>query len=385
MIMQIRKISILLSLLLASSCGPTVKLAPDLPAELPRTVALLPVASGGDVRRERVDYLERALRRELDSVGFVVLDAAPTVDLCADSRCSRRSELASKYGVQGLLTFDIESAYRANIIAGYVNTIHGTLRLFSASSKELASVDHTERERGGLLFNSGQVLEGLRSTSDNFGDESFNRLADRFVKTLVDSLPKPKGTGALSQLGELNLSGATSTGLGGGRFEVCAVGSAGGRAFVNVDRTRIPLREVQPGKYCSALLLGGLVRPGSRVVVELRSPFGVAKTTDLESKQFLLCDLNGLLQLTAGPTVRFGCSESGSSPKGTECAEWLQQCRGTELVVYRGAAEGGPFERLGVMSAPTWTDSAPRSEAPVYAVVAVSSNGARSSLLTINR
>ena len=384
--MKLLSLCFLLLCLSFCSCGPTIVRAPELKENPPRVVALLPIRANEEIRRERLDYLQEALRRELRSSGFLLLDEASVSDLCGGETCPRRGELLSRFKVQGFVALTVESSYRANFLAGYLNTLHGTLRLLDPQGKELQSVEYTEREKGGLLFNSGQVLEGLRSTSDNFGDESFNRLADRFIKVVAAAVPAPKSSQDLSSYGVASLSEVTTLGLGEGRYRFCASGTSGARASLVLDRQKISLRETRPGSYCGTLLLSGLIRPTSKIYVELRSPYGALDRRELEARPFLLCDPGTLLR-RGGSTLAYGCSSDLTEQAKSECQTQLALCQDSQLLVFSGESEEGPFQKRGVLSAPSWTDpEVPAgSDKRTYAVLAVSPQGSRTSVLTLVR
>lgn len=368
---------------LSLACGPTVKKTPELSQRENRVIGMLPVNTDDEIRRERLDYLQTSLKRELQSSGYLVVDDALLSGECGGADCPRLPTVAKKFQIQTFAKLHIDSLYRANFLAGYLNTLHGNLRLFDSSGREIESIEHTEREKGGLVFNSGQVLEGLRSTSDNFGDDSFNRLGERFVKVLVGEVPPPKGATESQSFTAVKLAQVNTLSLGEGRYQFCAVGTTGGRASIVIDSQKTSLRELENGKYCGSLFLGGLIKPTTRMYLELRSPYGVVDRQEIEAKPFLLCDLSGLLKRD-GATLSFGCSGRSEQERGA-CESQLSQCKDTQLIVFQGASEAGPFEKRGMLQS-SWTDNnAATSSSSVYAVLAVSPRGTKASVLTLAR
>lgn len=356
-------------------CGPTVVKSPDFADAKIRTLAMLPVEYPSDVRRERIDFLKKSLKRELESKGFAFLDDAAVSAFCDSFPCKNANALASKYRLDALVALSISSTYRANFGAGFVNTVSGTVRLLSPASREIISVKHTESERGGLLFNSGQVLQGLLSTNDNLGDESFNLIADRFVSTVSAALPKPSGPAFPTQAAKINEISILPE--GDGRYRVCLTGTEGRLVTLTVDKMNIPLRESSAGQYCSALLLGGIVRKNSSVSASLRSPVGVSDRLAVDTEQFLVCDVSALIRRGTGSTLTYGCT--GKDSDATECEKMLATCRGSQVLIYRGEYAAGPYEKAGTLPTGTWNDAAGVSKN--YAVVAVSPNGSTSAVV----
>ena len=181
------------TLLFVAACGTTVTKSSQFEQSSPSLYALLPVTYPSDIRPERAAYIRTALERELATRGFVLLDDSVTLRVCGEASCPGRSELVSRYGVDGFLQLSLDGTNRINFGAGFYNNISGDLLLLNRESEELVRIEHSESERGGLLFNSGQVIEGIVSTVDNTGDLSFSNLADEFAQELALKVPKSRG------------------------------------------------------------------------------------------------------------------------------------------------------------------------------------------------
>ena len=195
-------------ILLLSACGPTVSLSPQLKDKEIKSIAVLPVSTKSVIKRERLDYLRDSLAKELQGNGFSITDDSVIDKVCSNNECPERNILTTKYGADVIAKLDIDSIDRTNFIAGFYNTITGSLTLQDKSGADLAKIDHTQREKGGLLFNSGQVIQGLKSTLNNFGDDQFSALGDEFAKTLVAKIPKPSKsqTPRLAKIESVDLS-----------------------------------------------------------------------------------------------------------------------------------------------------------------------------------
>ena len=370
-----------------SACGPTVRKAPELEGAKIQTLAVLPAKADPDLRRERVEFVRQSLIRELVSSGFVVLDDSIVNRICVDAECSARAKLKEKYKIDGLVAIELKSLSRVNLGAAYYNRINGDVKLLTADSKELLDIEHTESEKGGLLFNSGQVIQALIETYDNAGDDSFNKLAERFEKTVAYRYPSPTGGAVLTGLSDVNITQTEITPLGDSRYRICAKGNSGATANFVVDRIKTPLRERTPGEYCGAMLLGNLVQPTSKVGIELRSAFGVPVQTALEPTPFLACMPKNIVSRVAGPStqgLRIGCADGLSAEDKNKCEAQLKSCATSQFLVYRSDTNAGPYARVGQVAQQAWSDSqGKKGSGAVYAVVAVSKNGGSSIPLTL--
>jgi len=356
-----------------TACGPSLQLSVPKEKIMIQTVAVLPVESPSDVRRERVSYLRSTLLSDLGASGFIVLEDSIVQRICSTPECPQRSELVTRYGVDGFVKLKISSIYRANVIAGYVNTISGEAALIDRSNSVVATVTGTENEKGGLLFNSGQVFQGLKSTVDNLentGDDGFNRLAERFVKGLVAKLPTPPGK-EVSEATEVHITAVDVRGLEEGRFEVCVNGTPNSLATLLINRTRSTLRAINPSRYCGAYLLSGLIQPNTKVTAELRSAYGNSVQKDLPVEPFLICDPTGVVKSVAGGRLAVSCDSSEQS-----CRERLPQCKKAKLWVYRSEGTAGPFRKAGfILPDKGW--SGPVQTTPLV-ILAESPNGGSS-------
>lgn len=374
----------LLSLVLVG-CGPKVKIAPKGEGSAPRSLALLPTESPSDIPRERVDYMTRALTRELGASGFLVLDPNEVASRCSSTACPESATFFDKYRVDGLARLELDSVQKTNAFLGYYNSVSGAFSIKNRSGAEVVEIKHTESERGGLLFNTGQIFEGLRSTVSNVQNDPFNKLSDRFATTLVTLLPQPKAADAPSA----NVAAAAAApvineaslrGSGNGRYKVCVEGTPGLSANLVVNRLKSSLREVTPGRYCRNYALGNSLASNSLVAVELRNAFGVDVQRKLDAGPLLKCDLTGVVQRVSGPPVEvvFECGSGAPS----DCRERLQRCHGDQLIVFRAPSGSGPFLRAGNITGSRYRDASASGD-DTYAVLAVDGDGSQSSTVTL--
>lgn len=357
-------------------CGPTVKKGPNFPTQQIRRVALLPVQSDGAVQRERLDYLYAVLRTELEGSGFVLVDEELVKGVCADPQCTNRDRLFSQYKVDALLSLTVDSLRQANLLVGNYQSLGGTLSFLGPQNELLASVSHSESERGGLIFNTGQVIQGLKTTIGSFSDDRFAGLGQQFVKKLVLALPneaRSSAPAANSTDEPLQIESVQITAAGdAARYRICALATPGAAASVALGTTLYDLPEVTPGNYCSVFLLGWLLQDGAekgRVVI--RSPYGAVREAPLMARTDGICDPQKAVRYEGRSFTRL-CSAA-------QCTGDLGACRSARLVLFGAPSSAGPFTRRGEISSKGfWRDTAKSPDSSVYALIALSSDGAAS-------
>lgn len=358
-------LSILLALVL-SACGPVVKQTSTQTIEPLSTLALLPLSADADMARERLDYLRSSLARELRSSGYTVLDDRIVLNICSSSACPERQKLISDYGVTRFLELQVDSLDRADVLAAQYTGVGGTLRLRDAQFNQLLEIDHLESQRGGLLFNSGQIIQGLIDTAEDSSDGGFKKVADKFSSTVVSKLPQPASQAMQrAEASDVAINKAVTSSLGNGRYQLCIEGTSGASAAFVVDRLKSPLREVSHGKYCGNFLLAGLTNSESRLSLELTSPYGGAAVKQLEGAAYLVCDPKSLVQLSTNQ-IKVNCPQ---------CAN---PCNDAKFEVYQSM--DGVYSRLKSIRV---NQSVQLAKPSKIAVMSVSQSGARSSALVL--
>lgn len=363
-----------IAFLAISACAPTVRLSSVFSDRKLQTVIVLPATGPADVTREKIDTIRRTLISELKSSGFVILDDALVFANCTNLGCKDAKQFASRYGAQAFAALSVSSANRVNVLAGYYNSISGKLELKDGAGVEIGSVEHTEREKGGLLFNSGQLIEGLRSTAANGEAESFARLSERFAKELVQQLPKPSSVSQTSSAATVQIDGIKANTKGAGRYEICALGTAGGVGSLVVDGQRSSLRESRAGNYCGVFRIGGNLNPTSRLSVEIRSPYGAVAEREISDQISAGCFPEGLVMQSADGVVNISCNGASDA---AACNAKLAACRAGKVLVFKGSDESGPFERVGLIGANRLKANG------VVSVLALSQDGSSSAPVTL--
>jgi len=343
--------------------APKVKPTAALEGKTIQTVVVLPPQSGTAVTRERLGILRTALQNELSNQGFVVVDDAVVDATCNDSTCSGRSALIAKYPIDAFATLTIDSASRNNFVAGYYNAIVGRLILDDVEGTSLLEVRHTESERGGLLFNSGQILQGVISQIRNGDDAAFATLADKFAHAVVLSIPRSPNAAPSAPPEPPVISATSIDAERDGVYRVCADGSPHAfAAIVLQSKARTNLREISTGRYCGNYLV---VSPQQFMgaTLELRDAFGTATSATL-----------GALP----PKTTDSCSGAVVVEQTGRGTRFLSPCPTTtrRLLVYSAPGSAGPFIKIAEASGPAWTErkaSAPRDR--ILAFIAVDQNG----------
>lgn len=356
-----------------SSCGPKVIMSDTLKEGSPKALAVLPVNYPSGVQRERVDYLRSALVSELKSRGFIVLDDSAVNLVCPDAECPNASELSSKYLADGYVTLHLDSVARNNFLAGYYNAITGKMTLQDRNRRDLLEVSHTESERGGLLFNSGQLIQGVISQLNNSEKDSFARLADKFSKTLVSKIPRPKASQFEDEGNVVSIKSVRLTPSKAGAEDLCVSGTPQAMAFVLLPGQRSNLREVRPGEYCSRLRISDIPSDMSTISVEVRSAYGSSVRQSLKS-DVAPCDLDGLISVRSQ-----GSSKSlvlSCAPSTLKCDDRFQSCGAHRFIIYRALTPLGPFTKVAEVRDLAWQLPKEGKSGPaLYQVIAVDKHG----------
>jgi len=256
--------------ILFSGCGPKVVVRPELQAQpLPATLLLLPAKTDEVARAERISFIEDQVAASLENHGFRVVRGFGAK--CNGAECQLDISKASAQGVMVTARVEIETISTNNFLAGYVNVLSGRLVLSDLKGGELLHSDYTQRERGGVLFHSGQLLQGVISQSQNAGDDGFNLLATKFAERVVAELPAVAEQQTDDD--EVVIRGVQMNQVRPHIYRVCARSAPDSMAFLIVNQRKTNLRQVQAGEYCGVYRLEGVK---GELQVEVRSPLGTA-------------------------------------------------------------------------------------------------------------
>ncbi len=322
-----RFIMLILAAALISACGPKVTVSKNEIISL-RKVALLPVKSETQITRERLEILQKSLLRSLTAKGYQVVDLT---SFCNTKDCENWQTVTEFSRPDALVQLSVSSSNSANILAGHYYSISGRLDLYDLNKEKLSSIEHTESDRGGLLFNTGQVLEGLKSTANSLEGDFFPGLADKFTKITVGKLPAPKGELANS---EIVLENGKIIPLGSGRFSICADAPLKNNGIqstealaVKIGKFSYPLRKVSDKTFCGSYLVDRESASLSSLQLTASNLYGQNKTISISNPLLFKCKDEDLV-VRDGDYLRLG-----SKP----------ECKGVVFSVYSANMASGPF------------------------------------------
>lgn len=357
---QLVKTSILVALL--AGCSGKAKVSPEFEKTQLRSVAVLPAQSDRDVAPDRLDYLTKTLAAELQNQALVVLDDRLVRAVCSSPECPEREKLFSKYLVDAVVTLKIDSFSRNNFLAGYYNMVDGSLKFQTREGGELVSAEYSESERGGLLFNSGQIFQGVISQVRNTEQEKIDALGSKFIKGLVAKVPLNMKNEVNTDAVGVSISKVQVRALNQSRYEVCAQATPQSLASLVIERRKSNLREESPGRFCGIYFLDpNILR--TKAQVEVRSPYGNSDRQDLMIQRADTCDLQ---KSTVGAAAGSG-RLSFSFPCKSE--------PNTRIVIYKGATRSGPFSKVAEVQSQNWNDSASQDGKAVYYALLKSAAG----------
>lgn len=319
-------------------CGPTIttKLSPN--SEIPRQLALLPADYTAHIPRERIDLVRTSLLQEMRNRNFIVADDALVSKVCSSPQCPERTRLSSEYMVDGFVTLTLESFSKNSFLAGYYNQLSGLVSISDVNNKELFALQHTQSERGGLLFNSGQVLQGIISQVKNTGDEAYIDLSQKFAQTVIEQIPLNQQGEAVQppESLELALTSAVAQSLTPTSYSVCAQGTPHSFASVLMGTHRTTLREVSPGRYCASM--SSLVAPEdfSSAYVELRSAYGNSLRQPIKIPAVPPCRLDGQVSVSA-QRLSVECATVGNdrSQQDVGCKTGVPRCIAEKIILFQ--------------------------------------------------
>lgn len=165
-----------LALLMASCATMPIKAT-----KLPDTLKIAKVSVDDDISREKLDLISKVLKLRLESKGYRVV-----------------SDLASNHYQENKypevnLTLDRGGA---NFGLGYWDTVSGEVKVEEQRSLQrgdpqlIYSHEDSVSRRGGLIFNTGQVVTGLLSQINRFKDDAFSVLSSELTSKLLSGVKR---------------------------------------------------------------------------------------------------------------------------------------------------------------------------------------------------
>lgn len=357
-----RNLPIILSVFLCA-CGSGIHIFSEQTTPTPGIYALLPIKHGPTLREQDAAYITRVLQNSLESQGVTLLDPVLIQETCLEQNCPERTTWSTILELQGIIAVDITSNWDSNIIAAHYSTLSGTLKLSDRNDKKLLEVQHRESERGGLLFDSGQVISGLSSQAEYSDSESFRMLAKKFARNLALAV-KPYLGSRTSVHRELPSPAITSSVTTPGVINLCvSIPAPDMRAYLLVGSMRTPLGaqhstdiETTSCRSFSADVLWHTPQPA----IEIRDLTGNSRriflgTNKHPAGELLPCRLNthALWKvISSSVKIIFSCSvQNGNpvqndNPKTSGCA-MKSTCPAVHWKIYGAKDKFGPYLLVG--------------------------------------
>jgi hypothetical protein len=339
----------------------------------------LPTKVPNNIRPARADYIHQAFRAELKSRGFFLLEKGLIPNGCSSIECLAKSNITKRYPIAGFIELDLKSSSRTEFLVGFYNEITGTLRLKNPKGEELVSVEHKESKRGGILFNSGQVLQAFAEHYENYGDFAFNHLADNFARTVVGKIPKYSSLQEGPETLTVAIHETKATEIRPGIYNLCATGSSGAVASLITKNGITNLREIKPGNYCGTYYLVAGVNDLMKFEIELRSAYGNATRKPLVLDIGKRCKSNMLASIMSSPrgnTIELQCLNFSTSSQKSYCSVQNGHCLAREVNIYKALSRNGPYSKVKTIRKLKWTDRANHKNQEVaYKIVVIDQHG----------
>jgi hypothetical protein len=275
-------------------------------------VAYLPSQSKDETPRENLQFLHNQVESELKNRGYLVLDATVTKQNCPKLPCPL---LFLNHHVDTIAKLELEKVRRINAFLGFFNEIAGSLSLYGKNGEQLAKIKDTQRERGGLLFNTGQVFKGISATFANREKSKFELLAAKMARNLVFPLPAPQLISSPTQTKEeaLIITSSNVIQLSPEKLTVCVKATPSKLAFTVINSHNIKLREVLSSKlssakplmsnYCANLAVNALRSTKPRGYVVVKNLYGQEAREELKLSPYQVCKPEEVASLQANATI----------------------------------------------------------------------------------
>ncbi len=265
---------ILTLILILSSCGPTITKSPKLKENTSPFIALIPSKTIDGISRERLEYISELTRLNLESRGYFLITPDTINRNCVDLECSNIDEVSSKFNIGKIAHINLESSTNIDILAGYYSSLTGQLIIEDPKGISLYSALHTERDSGGLILESGQVIQAIINQIRNGDESSVDRTSYRFVRALLKEMPKVDKS-LPSETTPLNLENVEVSKYSKNTKKVCAKGTPNQTAWLTTSsKLYTELKEIKKGLYCGVFRLEGPWALSNKLTVELKSAYG---------------------------------------------------------------------------------------------------------------
>jgi hypothetical protein len=357
-------LSLTVALFSLAACGPRVTISPGIKPDRIRVLAIAPVSQETDLQQERLHYLQSLLHSALSAKSYHVIIPEAVDNICGNTGCADGEDLRQKLGADAVVRLSVSSFAETNFLGGYFSRLSAVLTL-EQQKQGIITIDHAVSDRGGIIFNAGQVLKGLQSQYERFQDSGFERLANRLVSEVVQKVPTPQSNSDLSGVAAetLVIQQPLIKERKPNGVEVCFQGNPQRFASLFISSRRLPLREITLGRYC------GVIREDAReepAFVELKNVFGISARRDIDFSSMDECSIAPYLKVERlqGSGVQLSALERPVT------------CEPIQLVILRASDKRSRPQQVAVVSSSKWIDnSVTENEVPIYFVAAKAATG----------
>jgi len=280
-----------------TSCGPTLVKNKEDVSESIKKIAILPINMQAEIPREDAKFLETLIISRLKEKGYIILDPSLISAFCRTStECEANlGEINKVFSPDAYVKTNIDSNFALNFFAGHYNTLEGQLLFVSPTKDLIYTISHTESERGGLIFNSGQVSQGLIESYNEFGTSPFRRLSQKFTESIFSVIPRATIIAGTTPIQSPKFEYLISKNNFPDQTRICVASNQRGKAELVFENLELNLREITAvndkkrplpnldNLYCSNLPLKEVLANNDKKTVELRftSFFGGTNYKDI--------------------------------------------------------------------------------------------------------
>lgn len=262
-----------LALLLLSSCGPIIKLEPELNNTF-SAIALAPIQNNNQIRDERVEIFRNLLEADLKNQGYLLLDRSIVNQICKEAECKDSAKLFEQYNINGLMKISLDSSSSANIGLLSRYALSGQAKIENQQGKTIYSVQSTASKTGGLILQSGQIIKAIKDLYISSADQTFLSISSQLAEDFSSSLPKQTSNN-INQYTSM-IKSVNKSKIATDFYKVCLEGTPNSIASILHSKEKTSLREVSAGRYC-----GSVFSSGENLDLELRTPYGLQAKSQL--------------------------------------------------------------------------------------------------------
>ena len=243
-------------------------------------VALLPTEGPVGVRAERVERTREMVQNELKNKGVLLVEDRIVDRVCSSPACPEWKTFFDKYHVDAVSSLNLDTVSGGDFYLGRYSTISGTIDFRRTDGQLFYKTEHTTRQAGGLLLNTGAVVQAVKTLSDSFQDSTFDPLAAKFARDLLNEVEFGKNDAVRASSEKLSIGDVSVKEVSAIRSKLCVQGTPSNLMSISSRSLVSDLVEVSPGSYC-AVYPSRNIPMIEQYSAQLRSPSGLSVTKQL--------------------------------------------------------------------------------------------------------